>query len=1004
MSVYAERIKEYIQAAKTANTHTGKMVAFSELLKSVFGVSSYEIVQNIEQYVKTEGLLVLKGRLDLRLGQTILEFKIDLSRELDTGKEEIERYTTILRKKGQKVAECLITDGVTFKVFVIREKPREVRTINFEEVTPEQAIMFLDTFLFSGRKVPTADDLNMRFGPGSPIFEEVVGHLTDLFKGLKDPIKFDLWSKNMQLVYGSTPPEEAFVAQTYLMVLLRLLLARYLVKEGHPPAREALDGTLFDSQGINIIEEDFFSWILSPLFWSQVKPIVDALTDALDFYDLEAVDEDIFKEIYQDIVKRGERHRIGEYYTPEWLAELTLQEALYAVDPDGKEKVYSILDPACGSGTFLTNAIALLKKKGCSLEQIIDNVCGMDINPISVTIARANYLLALGKLIEKRKDAIFIPVFMADSINLPNIRKELIYGESILAIDVDEKTQLNLPLEVALEEDKLKKVLTVFSEVLSEYQRKKLSKNQVLKVFERSRCCGRKSKPILQNTLCTILNLIDIERDSVWVFVMRNIYAPLRMKERNFDVVIGNPPWISLRYIDNKAYQDFLKRAVFRFNLLNRKETALFTQMDTSTVFYMMTADCYLAKEGVLAFVMPRSVLTGAKQHTAFREQKKPLMKVIKILDAEKVNPLFNVDTCCIISRSGEATVYPINSLLISGTLPEKNIRLKKALRYLTITESEYSPPVVSEKRSKYHNAMQNGAGIYPRTLWFLKFLPGDFGLSPDKPSVESLILPEAKAPWDKIILKGQIEKDFIFATLISKYILPFKSEYLPIILPIEKRGNSWKIFTSENLRSDRKFKTAEWLDNVQLSWQKNGTEKNLLNYPKIMEYVNYNNKLLDQRLDHRYYAVYTASGTHIAAVVVDSKKLPNFKIGNVHISPNGFVPDVTTFYFSTNYLEEVYYLSAILNSNVLDEKIKKIQTRGKFGPRHIHRRPFEFYIPKYNNSNIIHRSLFALGEKATDEASKLQKLSRLKMKAAIPSMKEIDLLVAELLEKASAA
>jgi hypothetical protein len=202
MSVYTEKVKEYIQAAKNAHTHAGKMVAFSELLKSVFGVSSYEIVQNIEQYVKTEGLMLLKGRLDLRLGQTVMEFKINLAKELGAGKEEIERYTNILRKNGQKVAECIITDGTTFKVFVVRDsKAREVRSINFEEVTPEQAIMFLDTFLFSGRKVPTADDLNMRFGPGSPIFEEIVGHLTDLFKGLKDPIKFALWSKNMQLVY-----------------------------------------------------------------------------------------------------------------------------------------------------------------------------------------------------------------------------------------------------------------------------------------------------------------------------------------------------------------------------------------------------------------------------------------------------------------------------------------------------------------------------------------------------------------------------------------------------------------------------------------------------------------------------------------------------------------------------------------------------------------------------------------------------------------------------------
>jgi hypothetical protein len=292
---YTDKIKEYLQAAKNANTHPGKLIAFSDLLKGVFGVSSYEVVQNVEQYIKSGKLMVLKGRMDLRLGQTIMEFKLDLGKELEDAVEEIERYTAILRKNGQKVAACIVTDGLQFKVYSVREKAKEVRAINFEQVTPEQAIMFLDTFLFSGRKVPTADDLNMRFGPGSPIYEDVVGELAILFKAIKDPVKFELWSKNMQLVYGSSPPEEAFVSQTYLMVLVRLLLAEHLTKGSSLSVRDALDGRLFDSQGINIVEDDFFSWVLNPLFWSQVKPLLETLTDAFDSYDLEAVDEDIFK-------------------------------------------------------------------------------------------------------------------------------------------------------------------------------------------------------------------------------------------------------------------------------------------------------------------------------------------------------------------------------------------------------------------------------------------------------------------------------------------------------------------------------------------------------------------------------------------------------------------------------------------------------------------------------------------------------------------------------------
>jgi hypothetical protein len=160
---YSDKLKNYLQAAKSAHSHAGKLIAFSELLKSVFGVSSYETVQNVEQYVKTGGLMVLKGRMDMRLGQTIIEFKIDLAKELETAIEEIERYTAILRKNGQKVAECAvkaeikepnvrtvedalkIIDGHLLVAKVTKEvtqKP-ETETVNLSVLVPKAYLEYL---------------------------------------------------------------------------------------------------------------------------------------------------------------------------------------------------------------------------------------------------------------------------------------------------------------------------------------------------------------------------------------------------------------------------------------------------------------------------------------------------------------------------------------------------------------------------------------------------------------------------------------------------------------------------------------------------------------------------------------------------------------------------------------------------------------------------------------------------------------------------------------------
>lgn len=996
---YSDKIRDYLKAAKTANTHTGKLIAFSELLKSVFGVESYEIVQNVEQYVKSGGLMILKGRMDMRLGQTIIEFKVNLTKELGAGKEEIKRYTAILRKNGQKVAACIITDGVEFKVFKVREKVMEVRTINFEEVTPEQAIMFLDIFLFSERKVPTADDLNMRFGPGSPIYEEVVEELTSIFKAIKDPVKFSLWSKNMQLIYGATPPEEAFISQTYLMVLVRLLLARHLVKEGTPPARESLNGKLFDSQGINIIEEDFFSCVLNPLFWHQIEPLVQTISDALDFYDLGAVDEDIFKEIYQEIVKRGDRHRIGEYYTPEWLAELTLKEAFAILNPKKEKKVLSVLDPACGSGTFLTNFISIMRKNGSSLEEILENVYGIDLNPLAVAIARVNYLLSLGKLIEKRKGPVFIPVFMADSIKLPIVRKELLHGVNILAIDVDKGVQLSLPLEIALDDSVLKDVLGIFSEILIEYKAKRLTRKHAMKAFDSRHKNNKPVMEILRKLLATIMELIDADKDSVWVFMMRNIYAPLRMKKKRFDLLVGNPPWVSFKFIENPNYQDFVKETVFKYKLLDRKEMHLFTHMDTSTVFYVKTADIYLSDNGVMAFVMPRSILTGAKQHAKFKMQKKPPMTIERIIDVEKVTPLFNVDACSVIARKGGATNYPVRTTILSGTLPEKNLRLRKAEKYLITVESKYIPPM-TEEISPYHAEVREGASLVPRTLWIIQFVPGIFGLDPKTPLVESLVLPNAKKPWKSVTIKGEVESEFIFLTTTGKFLLPFKPQFQAIVLPLKKDSMKLNILTSEELRKRGKLKMANWLDEAQKAWEKNATKTSLKNFPEVMDRVNYHNLLTLQRQDHRYRVLYTASGTHIAAAVVDTKRIPDLRVGKAKIAPTGFVADYKSYWFGTNDFEEAHYLAAVLNSNIINEMIKPHQSRGKFGPRDICRLPFEFDVPKFDAQSPLHKQIAKIGFQASMEAANLTKMSRLKIKAAIPSMIEIDKLVQQLLNK----
>ncbi len=94
------------------------------------------------------------------------------------------------------------------------------------------------------------------------------------------------------------------------------------------------------------------------------------------------------------------------------------------------------------------------------------------------------------------------------------------------------------------------------------------------------------------------------------------------------------------------------------------------------------------------------------------------------------------------------------------------------------------------------------------------------------------------------MVIKGEVENKFIFATLTGKCVLPFKVNFLPIVLPITKGELSFQISKVRDLRNNGDFKMAEWLDAVEVEWKKNATKTSLKSYPNPVDYVNYHNKL----------------------------------------------------------------------------------------------------------------------------------------------------------------
>jgi SAM-dependent methyltransferase len=182
---------------------------------------------------------------------------------------------------------------------------------------------------------------------------------------------------------------------------------------------------------VGLLVRRFGSWRVddlpggNPFDWRREAPsdavehLIDRLTAAMSGYDVASLQQgdgenvDLLKPLYQDLFPRPLRHRLGEYYTPDWLARHVLDQVGFTGAAGQR-----LLDPACGSGTFLMLAIQRIRAASPHPSSLILHrfpVVGLDLNPLAVMTARANYLIALQDWLPAGEQ-VEAPVYLADSI------------------------------------------------------------------------------------------------------------------------------------------------------------------------------------------------------------------------------------------------------------------------------------------------------------------------------------------------------------------------------------------------------------------------------------------------------------------------------------------------------------------------------------------------------------------------------------------------------------
>lgn len=165
--------------------------------------------------------------------------------------------------------------------------------------------------------------------------------------------------------------------------------------------------------------------VYSPLFrrdtphdwYHYEEDVLKTVLRRFDNFNFKEINRDIFGEMYQQCLDAEKRKRLGAYYTPPTAVRFLLDYAAFTPNERNiKQTDEPVLDPACGSGTFLLatmgRVIDALKNSGYDLtrdddllnavEIINKKIRGFDIDPFAVQLAQSNLLI---RVLQERRSA-----------------------------------------------------------------------------------------------------------------------------------------------------------------------------------------------------------------------------------------------------------------------------------------------------------------------------------------------------------------------------------------------------------------------------------------------------------------------------------------------------------------------------------------------------------------------------------------------------------------------
>ena len=947
------------------------------------------------------------GRMDLYVHNTCIEFKINI---LQGGQphggyvSQLDGYIENLLKAGAGVRNGILTDGVHFFLRRIGEEKLPLRPYGALQTfdRPQQSVNvreYLHSIISAPAESisPTAESLERFFGTNSDAFRASNLLLKEAYDAHRDDptvaVKRRLWQDLLQVALGkdaATAGDESdwlFIRHTYITSLIAVIMQQQLLGDVARHASERPDdllkGRILAEQSDlhGIIDADLFTWpteVGESTYLREIAQVVEQ-------FDWKQDANEVGPTLYQNVITQDERKKLGEYYTPRWLAKEITEKV---VDDPLHQRV---LDPACGSGTFIETAVErILDHAGNlsateTLRKLQDNVVGIDIHPVAVQLAKASWVMAAAGTIRAARDedtntgAVSAPVYLGDSMQLRYDTGTLTASQSIelktgeTLPDHQGEIIFSIPKELARQQAGIDRLISELATVIDEGR----DTDHIADAYEMSNACRQS----IQAVATQMKNLHAADRNHVWAYYIRNMIRPAVIAEQKVDRIIGNPPWLTYGQSADIVREELRGMSENRYQIWAGGKLA--PHQDIATLFYTRCAELYAQPGAIIGMVMPHSALrTG--QHLKWRsgsyKQKggrdAPIiglnLRVHEPWDLDNVVPdFFPMPASVVFAEyigAGQGNALAPSTVEVwRGNWEKDYAGISRKTEALHHDDGKYKSP--------YARLSSQGPTITDRRLFFVETVPHTAMLpAANTTNVRPRVTSQDKMTYDGQLnqLEGVISNDHLFDVYLGESVAPYVAlDPLKAALPVH--GPTMTVpLNHDDCEGDKhvacQLDVTALHPSMQRRWNnaaemfreahKNQAIKDLYSN------LNHLNKLTSQ-LEYLQNAItgdgtvrvaYTQAGQPTAAVIRDSNAIVDRKLYQTICQSE----------------DEAYYVLAVVNSDVLAGAAATFMTKGLYGARDFEKHGWKLPIPRYDARDPLHVRLSELGTTAEQECQAL--------------------------------